>query len=112
VVVGHVHQVFEEAKMLVVEEWNQINSFYNEFPLYSRTLDRQNLTMPFTQVFGPLVSQHEPKEPGSSGGDIVRIELEFTNEHQPEKRSFMGDLKLEGAGLGSSMSDFLKEHHS
>merc|ERR1712196_108285 len=84
IIVGQVHQVFEESRVLIAEEWMMTAGFYDELPTYSQTLVRENFTMPMEKVFGPLVSEvvsmFHPK-----GLQFVKINLEFMRENQPDR---------------------------
>jgi len=89
VMVGIVHQVYEVSKLLEVETWLQVQDFYGELPVYSQTLSRENSTVSFERVYGPLVSQVVAR-PHPSGLKFAMITMEFMKEKQPDKFSDRG----------------------
>merc|ERR1712046_132395 len=91
VVVGRVHKVFEEQRLIFAEAWIQFGGYYNETPRYIRSLTQTNYTMNMETVLGPLVSQHRMDETTSrKGAEVVQISLESVKQHmkiEPDDRS-------------------------
>jgi len=105
IIVGQVSQVFEEAQLVIAEEWVQVDGFYHELPRYYETMSRKNWTLPLERIYGPLLSAIEKTKQDT----MVRISLEFATEHQPDRRHDRGGDLMSHAGTSGSLSDFSRD---